>query len=48
MRHWRDTALRRWLGLCAATLLVALTSIALASASRGGEATTMPVGYSMQ
>ncbi|MBK8271923.1 MAG: hypothetical protein IPK89_02705 [Sphingomonadales bacterium] len=48
MRHWRNTSLRRWLGFCAAALLVTLTSIALASVNRGGESTGVPVGYSMQ
>lgn len=48
MRHWRDSALRRWLGLCAAALLVTVTSIALASVNQGDRATGVPVGYSMQ
>ncbi|WP_219894903.1 hypothetical protein [Aquisediminimonas profunda] len=48
MRHWRDTALRHWLGLCAAALLVTVTSIALASDNHGDKATGVPVGYSMQ
>lgn len=48
MRHWRGTAHRRWLGLCAAALLVTVTSIALASVNRGDETTGVPVGYSMQ
>ena len=48
MRHWRDSTLRRWLGLCAAALLVTVTSIALASVNHGDRATGVPVGYSMQ
>ncbi|MBL0001108.1 MAG: hypothetical protein IPO97_08935 [Sphingomonadales bacterium] len=48
MGHWRNTSLRRWLGLCAAALLVTLTSITLASVNRGGESTGVLVGYSMQ
>ncbi len=40
--------MRRWIGLCVAAVLVAVTSIALASSNRSPASSGVPVGYSMQ
>ena len=48
MRRWSETAYARWLGLVAAALAVAGTSIALASTDREAASSIAPAGYSKQ